>query len=285
MDAPSLLSALPAEIRQHLIPVAANKAPIHSNWQKPALRFSDHQLLTAPAIGLRLGHSGILAVDLDPPDDDPDAGERRFQEVTGHPITDLPPSWCWSSGRPGRRQTGLMVPPIMRSGIKATSHKVLEFRWLGQQSVIHGAHPITGRYGWLPGCSPAELPLAAAPSWLIDAIKPPPPRLYQPAAATTSGDRSPAEWARYYLQFWPNNDLPYDDHNCGWWQTICALNRAGLPVEEARAWSASSSKHTDREFDSQWEKVRRRDHGYGIEWLGAVTKGNRPARQGGAADG
>ena len=276
MDAATLLALIPADIRPHLIPVGANKAPIHNNWQVPSLRFSDHQLLNAPAIGLRLGHSGILAVDLDPPDDYPEAGEIRFQQITGHPITDLPPSWCWSSGRAGRRQIGLIVPSNQRTGLKASSYKVLEFRWLGQQSVIHGAHPITGSYRWLPGCSPAEVPLAEAPQWFIDAMRPAPPRPYQPRVASGSGDRSGADWVRWYLDFWPNNDLDYWE---GWWPTICVMHRLGLPVEEARAWSASSKLHTDREFDSQWDKVGRRDHGYGIEWLGAVTKANRPVKQ------
>jgi hypothetical protein len=68
----------------------------------PDLKFSDQVLIAAPAIGLRLGHCGILAVDFDPPSDDPTAGERQFLTVTGHPSSDLPPSWRWSSGKPGR---------------------------------------------------------------------------------------------------------------------------------------------------------------------------------------
>ena len=32
------------------------------------------------------------------------------------------------------------------------------------------------------------------------------------------------------------------------------MHCSGLPVGEARAWSASSSKHIDREFDAQWER-------------------------------
>ncbi|MFN7632455.1 MAG: bifunctional DNA primase/polymerase [Cyanobacteriota bacterium] len=274
-DACALLRAIPDEHRQHLIPCGANKAPIPPRWQHPALRFSDQALISASAIGLRLGHSGIIAVDLDPPDDNSDAALLKLEQVTGHPVSDLPPSWSWSSGRPGRRQIGLIIPIEKRAGIKATSHKVLEFRWLGQQSIIHGVHPLTGAYRWLPGCSPIERPLAVAPDWLIEAIKPPPPRAYQPSRPHRSGDRSPADWCRYYLQFWPNHDLPYDL----WWATVCAMHRAGLPVEEARGWSASSSKHTGREFDSQWEKVGRRNDGYGIEWLGSVTKGNRPGRE------
>jgi hypothetical protein len=277
LDSFALLATIPVEIRQHLIPVGTNKKPVHNSWQAPTLRFSDHQLLKAAAIGLRLGHSGILAVDLDPPDDNPGAGEIRFQELTGHSTSDLPRTWCWTSGRPGRRQIGLMVPSGQRSGMKPASHSVLEFRWMGQQSVIHGTHPTTGKYRWWPGCSPAEVMPAEAPQWLIDAIRPAPPKPYQPRVAIGSGDRLPDDWARFYLNYWPNNDLDYWE----WWQTICALHRAGLPMEEARAWSASSSKHTDQEFDAQWEKVDRRDHGYGIEWLGAATKANRPVRANG----
>lgn len=284
----ALLAAVPAAIRPHLIPVGPDKVPTARRWQVPDLRFSDQALMAAPAIGLRLGHCGILAVDFDPPSDDPTAGERQFLEVTGHPSSDLPPSWCWSSGKPGRWQTGLMVPPSQRHGIKPASCRVLEFRWLGQQSVIHGTHPETGAYLWLPGCSPSEVELATAPDWLLAAIRPAPPKPYRPQMLATQGDRSPADWARYYLRFWPNDDLDYWE---GWWPTICALKRAGIPREEAREWSASSSKHTDTEFDAQWEKADKRADGYGVEWLGAVTKPNRPERndqpicRGGAADG
>lgn len=168
------------------------------------------------------------------------------------------------------------MPTSQRTGLKPASHGDLEFRWLGQQSVIHGAHPITGSYRWWPGCSPVEIELAQAPSWLIEAMRPAPPKPYQPRVAHSGGDWTPVDWCRYYLRYWPNDGLDYWP---GWWPTICVMHRCGLPVEEAHAWSASSSKHKDAEFYSQWEKVGRRDHGYGIEWLGAVTKANRPVKQ------
>jgi hypothetical protein len=276
MEAVTLLRIVPPEVRPHLITVGSNKQPLARHWQQPRITFSDRQLLHAAAIGLRLGYCGILAVDFDPPAEDPAAGDRQFKEITGHDASELPATWAWSSGKPGRRQLGLMVPADQRQGLKPASHGALEFRWIGQQSVICGHHPETGAYRWLPGCSPAELALANAPDWLIGAIKPPPPVPYQPRARSGKGDRSPADWCRYYLEAWPNNDLNYW---AGWWPTICVLHRAGVDREEARAWSASSSKHTDQEFDRQWDKAGRRDHGYGIEWLGAVTKANRAAKK------
>ncbi|MCP9861099.1 MULTISPECIES: hypothetical protein [unclassified Cyanobium] len=48
------------------------------------------------------------------------------------------------------RVLGLLVPSSQRSGLKPASHGAIEFRWLDQQSVIHGAHPITGAYRWWP---------------------------------------------------------------------------------------------------------------------------------------
>jgi hypothetical protein len=46
-----------------------------------------------------------------------------------------------------------------------------ELRWTGHQSVIIGAHPETGRYRWLPGCSPHDIPdPAEAPEWLLELL-------------------------------------------------------------------------------------------------------------------
>jgi hypothetical protein len=81
----------------------------------------------------------------------------------------------------------LLVDPLKAPWLKPLSRDGLEIRWLGQQSVIDGHHPDTGRYSWLHGMAPWECPLAAAPDWLLDSLKPPRghdrQRLYPPAPA------------------------------------------------------------------------------------------------------
>ena len=60
-----------------------------------------------------------------------------------------------------------------------------------------------------PSSSPVEIELTDAPSWLLEAIRSAPPKPYQPRLAHSDGDRSPADWCRWYLDFWPNHDLGY----------------------------------------------------------------------------
>jgi len=263
-------------IRPHLIPVGREKRPLGSSWQRPEQQHCDGILLAAPAIGLRLGYP-VLAVDFDPKPADLGQAERTFQQLTGYSSAQLSQSWTVTSGKPGRRQVLLSVDPDAVPWLKPWSHDGLELRWRGQQSVIDGHHPETGAYQWLPGRAPWQCTIAAAPLWLLESIKPVAhhPAPYNPTPSPSCLDHwSPADWCRYYLQFWPASGL---DARSEWWPTVVVMRRAGLSLEEAFAWTAVSNKFNGgREFRRQWDKAENCSAPYSLEWLGART---RTARQ------
>jgi hypothetical protein len=269
-------AALGTDHGDQLIPVGRDKRPLHQGWQQPERVYSTRQLEQAPAIGLRLGLTGLVAIDFDSPAADPDSGERSLQSLTGRPSSDLPPSWSWSSGKPGRRQVALLVPEQWRERIRPKQVAALEFRWRGQQSVIAGHHPETGHYHWI--AAPWDQPLATAPDWLLQAIAPPPPAAVQPLPPPPPG----AGWSstvacRYYLQWWPAEALLFQE----WWATIVVMRRAGLPEAEAFAWTAASSKHRGgAEFRRQWTKADRSTAPYSVAWLGARTRAARERSRG-----
>jgi hypothetical protein len=266
-------------LRPHLIPVGSNKRPVSDCWQLPDRFYSDAQLLAAAAVGLRLGHP-ILAVDFDPKPDNLSQTERTFEGLTEHGSHELPISWTVTSGKPGRRQVLLMVDQDQKPWLKPWSRGGLEIRWRGQQSVIDGHHPETGAYSWLPGRAPWQCPLAEAPAWLLDAVKPATTGTapYQPKLMPACDAQwSQADWCRYYLRFWPASGL---DAQSEWWPTVVVMRRAGLTFEEAFAWTAASDKHSGgREFRRQWDKAARCSAPYTVEWLGARTRDAR-RRQG-----
>jgi hypothetical protein len=265
-------------IRPHLIPVGTEKRPLTSAWQQPDRTYSDLLLMHAPAIGLRLGYP-ILAVDFDPKPDNIGQAERKFEELTGHGSFQLPISWTVTSGKPGRRQVLLIVFQHRAPWLRPWSHGGLEIRWRGQQSVIDGHHPETGRYEWLPGRAPWQIGLAIAPMWLLDSLKRAIPERqdYQPPSPPPCLEHwSQADWCRYYLRYWHASDL---DARSEWWPTVVVMRRSGLSFEEAFAWTAASNKHSGgREFRRQWDKAVRCSAPYTVEWLGARTRDAR--RQG-----
>ena len=262
-------------LRPHLIPVSAEKRPLTRAWEQPDRTYTDTVLHYAPAIGLRLGYP-VLAVDFDPKPDNLSQAERTFEHRTGRSSVELPISWTITSGKPGRRQVLLQVDPGDVPRLNPWSRDGLEIRWRGQQSVIDGAHPETGRYQWLPGRAPWECQLATAPDWLLHGFKPTAskPVNYQPKRAPSYLDHwSAADWCRHYLRYWPASGL---DARSQWWPTIVVMRRSGLTFEEAFAWSAASYKHSGgREFRRQWDKAERCSAPYTVEWLGARTRAAR----------
>ena len=262
-------------LRPHLIPVGTEKRPLTSGWQQTDRTFSDLLLMHAPAIGLRLGYP-ILAVDFDPKPDNIGQAERTFEELTGHSSAHLPITWTVSSGKPGRRQVLLIAFQRKAPWLRPWSHGGLEIRWRGQQSVIDGHHPETGRYEWLPGRAPWQIGLALAPMWLLDTLKRAIPERqdYQPPSPPPCLEHwSQADWCRYYLRYWPASGL---DARSEWWPTVVVMRRSGLSFEEAFAWTAASNKHSGgREFRRQWDKAVRCSAPYTVEWLGARTRDAR----------
>ena len=165
------------------------------------------------AIGVKLGPSsgGLLQLDFDGSKSQPIIRNGQqigttgrdhfdaFQEATGHPLEDLPPTVAWSSGKgwdvnelsfgtpisgKARFSLAFIIPrefwdqmPFHRRWPDHMSAKCLEARFggyredgskKGAQAVILGAHPETKGYFWIR--SPHTHEVAEAPQWLIDAI-------------------------------------------------------------------------------------------------------------------
>ena len=191
LDLSSDLLALPTDWR--LVRVGKNKAPIADKWLDDAAEIispddaASMNGSSPPAWGLRTGPvSGVVVLDLDG-----EGWDESFQKITGHPITDLPATIGWTSGKPGRSGHAFQVDPewwphlrnrvpfsrpwregdpLGKGGIQQPV-TLWELRGDRHQAVIIGAHPETGRYSWLPGRSPQEISdPAAAPDWLLDAL-------------------------------------------------------------------------------------------------------------------
>lgn len=185
------LQALPSDWR--LVRVGSNKAPIAGAGWFDVDDYSPDDAAELngsgpPAWGLKCGPAsgGVLVLDLDA-----EGWRESFQEVTGHPITDLPRTIGWTSGKPDRSGHAFTVDPdwwphlanvrpitrpwkegdpIGKKGL-GQAETLWELRWNRCQSVILGAHPETGRYRWLPTCSPDDIPEPApAPDWLLEVL-------------------------------------------------------------------------------------------------------------------
>ncbi len=187
---PADLEALPSDWR--LCRVGRNKAPIGGEGWYENDRHSPDEALALngngpPAWGLLCGEaSGVIVLDLDA-----EGWRESFQQFTGHPISDLPKTISWTSGKPGRSGHAFAVDPDWwlhlanrrsfsrpwREGdpldreAKRKPQTTWELRGNRCQSVIVGAHPETGAYRWLPGRSPHDIPEPApAPEWLLELL-------------------------------------------------------------------------------------------------------------------
>lgn len=181
------LARLPAH--WHFVAVDGEKRPYQRQWERRPLDQAGmaRQIASGKArgIGVQLGPaSGLMAVDLD--------GPSAADELTrlGVPLLGLPMTWAVTSGRPGRQQLLFTVAPDRQDGLRPTKRypvgpdgqrvigddgkaENLDLRWTGQQSIVAGAHPLTGAYRWVSGCSPADLPLAEAPDELLELMRRP----------------------------------------------------------------------------------------------------------------
>jgi hypothetical protein len=187
---PADLLALPSDCR--LVRVGRDKTPLAGRGWFDADNYTPDEAATLngtapPAWGVKTGPiSGQLVLDLDAP-----GWRESIEEVTGHPISDLPRTIAWTSGKPDRSGHLFMVPeewwphlanrrPFTRpwregdplgEGGKKSPVTVWELRWDRHQSVVMGAHPETGRYRWLPDRSPHDISdPAVAPDWLLQAL-------------------------------------------------------------------------------------------------------------------
>jgi hypothetical protein len=162
-----------------LVAVDGNKRPYQQNWQATPLSkeqaAAEIQAGRAKAVGVIAGPAsgGLLFLD-----HDGISATEKLEEL-GVPPRDLPRTAACTSGRDGRFQVLYTIPekywPHLRNRRVFDTGKVdadgkaenLDLRWNRHQSVVIGAHPITGRYRWIKGRSPAQAGIAEAPEALI----------------------------------------------------------------------------------------------------------------------
>jgi hypothetical protein len=248
------LLSLPTDWR--LVKVGRHKEPIAGTGWFDADNYSPDDAASLngsspPAWGLKCGPcSGVVVLDLDA-----EGWRESFQQTTGHPITDLPKTIGWSSGKPGRSGHAFQVdqewwPHLVnrRSWNNANGETCWELRGDRHQSVVLGFHPETGRYRWLPGCSPQEIPdPAPAPDWLLEAL------LVQelPEAPPLEPSTDDANRAVVMLQH-----LPAVEHSSydSWLRVGMALHHTDLGLLSAWVeWSRSMPSFDEAECLQKWE--------------------------------
>jgi P4 family phage/plasmid primase-like protien len=165
------LSRLPEEWA--LVAVNGKKAPYMREWQHNPLTRAEieHEIDSGQckAIGVLCGEKsgGLLFIDQDGA-----SCQSKLNELSGGEA--LPRTVTVTSGKEGRSQSIYRVPEEYWDRIATKRVKTgvegeqVEFRWIGCQSVIAGAHPETNGYYWLPGKAPDECEVADAPDWVLN---------------------------------------------------------------------------------------------------------------------
>ncbi len=248
-----------------LVAVGNDKRPYQPEWQKHPLnkRGIESELSAgrAVAVGVLAGppSGGLLFVDHD------GLGASQVLESLGTSLRELPKSWAVTSGRDGRLQIIYRVSEPFWDQIKTTKLRSsikgeqLELRWTGCQSVVIGKHPITGSYRWLNGRAPGDLPIADAPSVLLQQMQRPietPPLL--PTNTTDDTER-----ARQYLANIPSSIADDYDALLGDW---CQ-------------WSAASGKFKPGECEAKWASFNSDTGGVGLGTLYHLAGGISPRQQ------
>jgi predicted P-loop ATPase len=260
------LDSLPAAWA--LVAVGNDKRPYQPEWQKNPL--TKDQLKAeiiagrAVAIGVIAGpqSGGLLFVDHD------GLGASEVLEQIGAPLRELPKSWAVTSGRDGRLQIIYQVPEPFWPTIKTTKLRSsvkgeqLELRWAGCQSVVAGAHPITGAYRWLKGRSPADLPAAEAPSPLLQQMQ----RKQPDPAPLLRIPETDSSRARDFLDRIPAADA--DDYDT-WVKVGMALHSAGDDslLQDWIRWSATSGKYEPGICQSKWKSFNSTSGGVSVGTL------------------
>ena len=190
-----------------LVAVDGYKRPYQEKWQANPLTHeqaaAEITAGRAKAIGVIAGppSGGLLFLDHD------GISATEQLEKLGVPGRSLPKTATCTSGRDGRFQVLFTVPerywPRMRNRRVFDTGKTdadgkaenLDLRWNRHQSVVIGAHPITGGYRWLGKRSPAMVGIAEAPdaliNLLIDEPEPATLPLLNAAPAPTTGTTLP----------------------------------------------------------------------------------------------
>ena len=235
------------------VAVGKDKRPYQPSWQKQPLTkpqlAAEIESGRAVAIGVLAGPAsgGLLFVDHD------GLGASEILERIGAPLRELPKSWAVTSGRDARLQIIYQVPQAFWDTIKTTKLRSsvkgeqLELRWAGCQSVVAGAHPTTGSYRWLTGRHPSDLPMAQAPSLLLQQMQRTKP---EPAPLLRIPDPD-TKRARDFLASIPPSDA--DDYDT-WIQVGMALHSVGddTLLHDWISWSATSGKFNPGECEAKW---------------------------------
>jgi hypothetical protein len=132
--------------------------------------------------GIRTGEisGGILCIDED--GETPAKILQKIVEVFDKDGLGLPKTLCWTSGKPGRKQSAYQIPDNYREAFKPiakivlhsfdgiSSNDPLEFRYghINQSALPPSIHPETGCYKWIN--SPTDCEVAILPEWICDFI-------------------------------------------------------------------------------------------------------------------
>jgi predicted P-loop ATPase len=261
-----------------LVAVGNDKRPYQPQWQKNPL--SKQQLQSelasgrAVAVGVLAGpqSGGLLFVDHD------GLGASEVLESLGTSLRELPKSWAVTSGRDARLQIIYSVPRGFWDQIKTTKLKSsikgeqLELRWAGCQSIVLGKHPLTGSYRWLKDRSPSDLPLADAPSVLLQQMH----RVPEPLPLIHNANPvEDAERARSYLDRIPCSlSDDYDE----WVKVGMALHSVGddTLLHDWIQWSAGSGKFQAGECEHKWATFKPNAGGISLGTLYHLAGGISP---------
>ena len=165
-----------------LVAVDGNKRPYQPAWQTNPLTKAEAAAEInagrAKAIGVIAGPTsgGLLFLDHD------GISATEQLEKLGIPPRTLPRTAACTSNRDGRFQVLFTIPerywPKLRNRRVFDTGKFdadgkaenLDLRWDRHQSVVIGAHPITGKYRWIKDRSPSQAGIAEAPEALINLL-------------------------------------------------------------------------------------------------------------------
>jgi hypothetical protein len=261
-----------------LVAVGNDKRPYQPEWQKNPLTKQQLQSELASgravAVGVLAGpqSGGLLFVDHD------GLGASEVLESLGTSLRELPKSWAVTSGRDARLQIIYSVPRGFWDQIKTTKLKSsikgeqLELRWAGCQSIVLGKHPLTGSYRWLKDRSPSDLPLADAPSVLLQQMH----RVPEPLPLIHNANPvEDAERARSYLDRIPSSlSDDYDE----WVKVGMALHSVGddTLLHDWIQWSAASGKFQAGECEHKWATFKPNAGGIGLGTLYHLAGGITP---------
>jgi predicted P-loop ATPase len=260
------------------VAVDGEKRPYQTKWQERPLTkaklAAELKAGRARAIGVCCGvpSGGLLFLDHD------GKSASTILREWGCPMSSLPRSWTVTSGRDGRFQVIYQVPKHYWDGIVTRKYKTgvtdaegkpeqVELRWTGCQSVVAGDHPLTPGYHWVTKYTPDDLPIAEAPSELLERMLKPVATAVVLAEVRTGDDD--ATRARSYLDALSAGRADdYDD----WLAVGMALHSVGddALLDDWEQWSAQSGKHKPSDCQRKWKSFKK--SGITLGTLGDMAK-------------